>query len=81
MTHRRHSANTRTINRAIAHLGLEIVRGSGYAYFVNKEGDQIGESVMVTYLSHLSVAGWVNDAIAELERHYEVASYPDRIVN
>jgi hypothetical protein len=81
MTYRRYPANTRSINRAIAHLGLEIVRGYGYAYFVNKEGDQIGESVIVAYLSHQSVAAWVNDAMLELERHYEVASYPDRIVN
>ena len=62
-------ANTRTINKAIAHLGMEIVRGSGYAYFVSKEGDQIGESVMVTYLCHQSVDSWVEDAMREKERH------------
>lgn len=53
------------INRAIKHLGLEIVheRGSGYSYFLNLEtGDQIGESVLVCYLYQLTLDRWVEEA-------------------
>lgn len=56
---------TAKINRAIRHLGLEIVheRGSGYSYFLDTTtGDQIGESVQVCYLHHLSLHQWVEEA-------------------
>lgn len=55
---------TAQINRAIRHTGLEIIheRGSGYSYFVDKEGSQIGCSVPVCYLSQFSIEKWVEEA-------------------
>lgn len=56
---------TSKINRAIKHLGLEIVhkRGSGYSYFLDLEsGNQIGESVIVCYLNQLPLSRWVEEA-------------------
>ena len=51
------------INRAIKHLGLEIIRGNGYSYFLDlKTGEQVGESVYVCYLSNLSLEGWIKEA-------------------
>lgn len=50
------------INAAIAHLGLEIVRGEGYQYFLDKAGNQVGESVPVCYLNHLTLSAWVESA-------------------
>jgi len=53
------------INKAIKHLGLEIIheRGSGYSYFLDLvTGDQIGESVQVCYLHQLSLEEWVKEA-------------------
>lgn len=56
---------TSKINRAIKHLGLEIVheRGSGYSYFLDLEtGDQVGDSVLVCYLNQLPLNRWVKEA-------------------
>jgi hypothetical protein len=60
-----HGMTTSKINRAIKHLGLEIVhkRGSGYSYFLDlKSGNQIGESVIVCYLNQLPLSRWVEEA-------------------
>ena len=56
---------TSKINRAIRHLDLEIIhqRGSGYSYFLDTTtGDQIGESIQVCYLHHLTLEEWVQEA-------------------
>lgn len=54
---------TKKINAAIAHLGIEIVRGYGYQYFLDlKTGYQVGESVMVCYLYHCTLEEWVSYA-------------------
>ena len=55
---------TSRINRAIKHLGIEIVhkRGSGYSYFLDAHGNQVGESIMVCYLNQQTLARWVEDA-------------------
>lgn len=56
---------TSRINKAIKHLGLEIIheRGSGYSYFLDlATRDQIGESVQVCYLHQLSLEEWVKEA-------------------
>jgi len=56
---------TSKINRAIKHLGLEIVhkRGSGYSYFLDlTTGDQLGDSVAVCYLNNFSLNRWVEEA-------------------
>lgn len=52
------------INKAIKHLGLEIQnkRGDGYSYFTDMEGNQVGDSVYVCYMSQLSLAQWVGEA-------------------
>lgn len=56
-----------TINRAIKHLDLEIIRGNGYSYFLDlKTGDQVGESVPVCYLSHLPLERWIEEAQARI---------------
>lgn len=59
------------INRAIRHTGLTIVgtRGDLYFYFLNANGDQIGESVWVAYLKDLSITQWVEEAEAALREH------------
>ena len=57
--------STSHINRAIKHLGLEIIhkRGSGYSYFLDlKTGDQVGDSVPVCYLNQLTLARWIGEA-------------------
>ena len=54
---------TKDINKAIKHLGIQINRGSGYQYFTSLEtGEQVGDSVYVCYLNHLSVEEWVGRA-------------------
>jgi len=58
--------NKRTINARIKRLGVEIQnkRGDGYSYFTSlTTGDQIGESVPVCYLNHLTVEKWEEAAI------------------
>lgn len=51
------------INRAIKHLGVEIIRGYGYVYFLSLgDGSQVGESVMVPYLICFSLERWVEEA-------------------
>ena len=60
-------ANSRSINRAIKHLGIEIVytRADGYFYFLDLEtGFQVGESVYVCYLNQLTLEQWVDAAEA-----------------
>jgi hypothetical protein len=56
--------NKKTINRAIAHLGIEIQNNrDGYSYFTSLEtGDQIGHSVMVCYLNSYTLDEWVSEA-------------------
>lgn len=69
------SITKKSIDRAIKHLGLEIVKGHGYSYFLElhgpKKGEQVGESVMVCYLSQQSIQEWVKDAEAALEEQSE----------
>jgi hypothetical protein len=57
----------KAINRAIRHLGIEIQKGYGYAYFTRLEengklGEQVGEMVCVCYLKHLPLERWVGEA-------------------
>ncbi len=55
--------NVKKINKAIKHLGLEIVRGRGYQYFISLETEeQIGHSVMVCFLNHLTLDEWIDRA-------------------
>lgn len=52
------------INKAIAHLGLEIQggNGSGCFYFTNAHGALNADSVMVSAMTHLPVSRWVAEA-------------------
>jgi hypothetical protein len=61
---------TKDINKAIKHLGVQIVRGRGYQYFIDLDTeDQIGESVYVCYLNHLSLEEWVERAQMARSEH------------
>jgi hypothetical protein len=48
------------INRAIRHTGLTVhgARGDGCFYFLDANGDQIGESVYVAYLNQQTLNEW-----------------------
>jgi hypothetical protein len=50
------------INKAIGHLGLEIVKGHGYVYFLDFDGNQVGDSFMICYLNSLSIERWISHA-------------------
>jgi len=53
------------IDRAIKHLGVELVRGSGYFYFTRLGSgftDVIGEAIYVRYLKQQTLARWIRDA-------------------
>ena len=56
------------INRAIKHLNLEIVRGKGYAYFIDPTGNQIGDSVWVCYLNQLTIDRWIEQAKSAIDQ-------------
>jgi hypothetical protein len=58
------------INKAIAHLGLEIQggNGSGCFYFTNADGALNADSVMVSAMTHLPVSRWVAEAESALEQ-------------
>jgi hypothetical protein len=59
------------INRAIKHLGIEVVRGRGYFYFwsLDPAAAQVGDSVMVPYLNCMSLHRWIRAAQAAVEEH------------
>lgn len=63
---------TKRINKAIAHLNLEIAggRGDGYFYFCHpEEGALNADSVMVPTLTHLPVSRWREEAESAWEQH------------
>lgn len=65
------ATSKRQINRYIRHLGVEIQNNrDGYSYFTTLSdtdrwgvGEQIGESVYVCWLSQVTVAYWVAEAV------------------
>jgi len=61
------------VNRAIKHLGVELVRGEGYFYFwsLDPAFAQIGDSVMRPYLNQAGLARWVSDAEYAVKQHQE----------
>jgi len=61
------------VNRAIKHLGVELVRGDGYFYFVSLNPDvgQVGDSVMLAHLNQAGLARWVSDAEYAVQQHQE----------
>ena len=51
------------INAAIKHLNLEIIKGRGYVYFLDlTTGYQVGGSVHICYLNHVSLERWIEEA-------------------
>jgi len=60
------------INRAIQHLGVQIVgNGDGYFYFVDLAAKigQVGQSVMVCYLNQQPLSRWVAAAEAAVHEY------------
>lgn len=51
-----------TVNKAIQGLGVELVQGTGYFYFVCKHGPISGSEEMVYRLNHCSLSDWVSSA-------------------
>jgi hypothetical protein len=73
----------KAIDKAIAHTGLELTYtpGDGYFYFLNENGDQIGESVYVCRMNHLTLEQWVEAAESrKAEADRERAEYAPRAV-
>jgi hypothetical protein len=60
------------VNRAIRFLGIEVVRGEGYFYFVSKDDEMIGCSVMVPYVNSMSLARWIRSAESAIKEHNEI---------
>lgn len=58
-----------SINKAIASTGLTLVgtKGDGYFYFLNKDEDQVGDSVYVNALNHLTLDQWIAEAKSAVE--------------
>lgn len=53
------------INAALraAGLGVEIVNNrDGYSYFLDRDGNQVGESVYICYLNQQTISEWVEHA-------------------
>ena len=56
---------SRAINAAIraAGLGVEIINNrDGYSYFLDRDGNQVGESVYICYLKQQTISEWVEHA-------------------
>jgi hypothetical protein len=60
------------VNRAIRFLGIEVVRGDGYFYFLSKDDEMIGCSVMVPYVNSMSLARWIQSAESAIKEHNEI---------
>ena len=59
------SITSRSINSALraAGLGVEIVNNrDGYSYFLDRDGNQVGESVYICYLNQQTISEWVEHA-------------------
>lgn len=61
---------SKKINKAIAFLGLHVIRARAYSYFHDAEGNQIGESVWVYRLNHYAIEQWVEVARSRWEHHH-----------
>lgn len=73
--------NKRTINARIKRLGVEIQnkRGGGYSYFTSlTTGEQIGESVPVCYLNHLTAERWEEEAVCACNDYRKQCAERDR---
>ena len=53
----------KTINKAIATYGVELVKGNGYFYFADTTSENVADSIPSVYSMHLrgmSLDQWVN---------------------
>jgi hypothetical protein len=60
------------VNRAIRYLGIEVIRGDGYFYFLSNDAEMIGCSVMVPYVNSMSLARWIQSAESAIKEHNEI---------
>jgi hypothetical protein len=70
-----------SVNKAIAHLGVELVKGEGYFYFVTSDGVPVdGKSVYVYRLNHLPIDRWISaaeEAAASVREEKDLQSAQD----
>ena len=61
------------VNRAIKHLGVELVRGEEHFYFSLLDSDvgQVGEEIYRAHLNQAGLARWVSDAEYAVKQHQE----------
>ena len=61
------------VNRAIRHLGVELVREDGHFYFssLNSDVGQVGEEIYRAHLNQAGLARWVSDAEYAVKQHRE----------
>ena len=63
------------VNRAIRHLGVELIRGDDGSYFyfslLNSDVGQVGEEIYRVYLNQAGLARWVSDAEYAVQQHQE----------
>jgi hypothetical protein len=60
----------KTANKVLRPVGVELIRGDGYHYFVSaRHQHQIGQSVMVYRLNHLNIQRWVCAARYAISDH------------
>ena len=61
------------VNRAIRHLGVELVREDGHFYFssLNSDVGQVGEEIYRAHLNQAKLARWVSDAEYAVQQHQE----------
>lgn len=55
----------RTVNKAIAHMGIELVKGEGYFYFfpLDPAAPMLDNATEYVYaLNHISLSEWVHRA-------------------
>lgn len=57
------------VNKAIAHTGLTLIKGKGYFYFHDAEGNQVGESLMVYSLNQAPLEWWVSVSEFQKSKH------------
>ena len=66
------------VNRAIKHLGVELVRGDDGSYFyfslLNSDVGQVGEEIYRAHLNQAGLARWVSDAEYAVKQHREELS-------
>jgi hypothetical protein len=61
------------INKVIQHLNIELVRGRGYFYILDSNGNQVGDSICVFRLNHMSIERWletIDSEVNKMRRHF-----------